>query len=164
MSELKNIVIKPLHGIPNDQNTYHFMQETITILASGEDTNGAFSVVHLVEPPKMGPPLHVHENEDETFYIKKGRFIFFVGDEILEVNENEYVFAPKGIPHRFEAGIDGGEMIVTASPAKFDSFVKELGLQVPKDSGLPDFQGPTPEQMQQLVNVAEKYNYKFILE
>lgn len=48
-------------------------------------------------------------------------------------------FAPKGIPHRFEAGIDGGEMIVTASPAKFDSFVKELGLQVPKDSGLPDF-------------------------
>ncbi|MGG0483980.1 hypothetical protein ABEY65_11345 [Priestia aryabhattai] len=55
-------------------------------------------------------------------------------------------------------------MIVTASPAKFDSFVKELGLQVPKDSGLPDFQGPTPEQMQQLVNVAEKYNYKFILE
>ncbi|MGG0483979.1 hypothetical protein ABEY65_11340 [Priestia aryabhattai] len=83
MSELKNIVIKPLHGIPNDQNTYHFMQETITILASGEDTNGAFSVVHLVEPPKMGPPLHVHENEDETFYIKKGRFIFFVGDESL---------------------------------------------------------------------------------
>ncbi|MEK4718063.1 cupin domain-containing protein [Priestia sp. FSL W8-0524] len=164
MSELKNIVIKPLHGIPNDQNTYHFMQETITILASGEDTNGAFSVVHLVEPPKMGPPLHVHENEDETFYIKKGRFIFFVGDEIFEVNENEYVFAPKGIPHRFEAGIDGGEMIVTASPAKFDSIVKELGLQVPKDSGLPDFQGPTPEQMQQLVNVAEKYNYKFILE
>lgn len=164
MSELKNIVIKPLHGIPNDQNTYHFMQETITILASGEDTNGAFSVVHLVEPPKMGPPLHVHENEDETFYIKKGRFIFFVGDEIFEVNENEYVFAPKGITHRFEAGIDGGEMLVTASPAKFDSFVKELGLQVPKDSGLPDFQGPTPEQMQKLVNVAEKYNYKFILE
>jgi len=43
MSDLKNVMAKPLHAVPNDQNTYHFMQEIITILVSGEDTNGAFS-------------------------------------------------------------------------------------------------------------------------
>lgn len=163
MSDYKNVMAKPLHAVPNDQNTYHFMQEIITILVSGEDTSGAFSVVHIVEPPRMGPPLHIHKNEDETFYVTKGNFTFYVGDDIIEVNEGEYIFAPKGIPHRFEAGAEGGEMVVTATPAKFDRFVKELGKLVSKDSALPNFKGPTPEQMQQLIEVAKKYEYEFIL-
>ncbi len=54
-------------------------------------------------------------------------------------------------------------MVVTATPAKFDSFVKELGKLVSKDSGLPDFKGPNPEQMQQLIEVTKKYEYEFIL-
>ena len=31
-----------------------------TILAAGEDTGGAYALIHAVVPPQGGPPPHLH--------------------------------------------------------------------------------------------------------
>ncbi|YCA42373.1 hypothetical protein M1E11_16315 [Bacillus sp. JZ8] len=41
------------------------------------------------------------------------------------------------------------------------SFIKELGKPVDEDEGLPKAEPPTPEQMKQLVEVAEKFGMNF---
>lgn len=60
-----------------------------TVLTYGNDTVGE------------GPVLHMHPY-DETFIVVAGRARFFVGDDIVEAEAGEIVFAPKGLPHRFE--------------------------------------------------------------
>ena len=54
----------------------------MTVLVSGEQTNGEYAIAHVIEPPKLGPPLHIHKDEDEAFYILKGQFTFFVGTRL----------------------------------------------------------------------------------
>jgi quercetin dioxygenase-like cupin family protein len=151
----------PFHRTPNDTNTYHFLSERVTILASGEDTNGEFSVAHIIEPPRLGPPLHIHENEDETFYILKGQYTFYVGDDIIEAKAGDYVFAPRGIAHRFVSGPEESEFILTASPAGFDQFVKQLGTPVSKDAPLPEVKPPSLEELQHLVNISDKFKITY---
>lgn len=152
---------KAFHRTPNDTNTYHFLSEKVTVLVSGEDTNGDYSVAHIIVPPKLGPPLHIHENADETFYILKGQFTFFVGDDTIEAKAGDYLFAPRGVPHRYVAGLEQSEYIVTVSPAGFDQFVKQLGTLVSEDAPLPEVKPPSLEELQHLVKVSEDFNITY---
>ena len=48
-----------------------------------------------------GPPLHVHPY-DEVFILRQGCARFVVGQQVLEAEAGQIVFAPAGVPHRFE--------------------------------------------------------------
>lgn len=47
------------------------------------------------------PPLHIHRDADETFYVIAGTVSVFVGDERMDAGPGDYVFAPMGVPHAF---------------------------------------------------------------
>ena len=42
---------------------------------------------------------HIHENEDEMFYILKGLLIIRFRDKDVILNEGEFIIIPKGIEH-----------------------------------------------------------------
>jgi quercetin dioxygenase-like cupin family protein len=69
-----------------------------------------------------GPPLHVHEREDETFIVLEGRFEFQIRDERFEVGRGDTVFGPRGVPHTFRALEGGGRMCVAFSPGGFEDY------------------------------------------
>ena len=43
---------------------------------------------------------HIHENEDEMFFVVKGSFRVEFRDKSVELNENEFIVVPKGVEHR----------------------------------------------------------------
>lgn len=43
---------------------------------------------------------HDHKDEDELFYILKGKMIMEFRDKKVEVNEGEIIVVPKGVEHR----------------------------------------------------------------
>ena len=43
---------------------------------------------------------HKHENEDEMFFVVKGKFEMKFRNRIVEINENEFLVVPKGVEHR----------------------------------------------------------------
>jgi mannose-6-phosphate isomerase-like protein (cupin superfamily) len=43
---------------------------------------------------------HHHEQEDELFYVIKGKFRMEFPDRTVEVGENEFIIVPKGMEHR----------------------------------------------------------------
>jgi mannose-6-phosphate isomerase-like protein (cupin superfamily) len=43
---------------------------------------------------------HKHDDEDELFFVIKGRFKMEYRDKTVEVNENEFLIVPKGVEHR----------------------------------------------------------------
>jgi hypothetical protein len=59
--------------LPGFGPVFHALGVQLTVLLSGEQTGGAFTMVEIVTPPGGGPPPHCHTNEDEWFYILEGR-------------------------------------------------------------------------------------------
>ena len=49
-----------------------FFKQTIAMLASASDTNGVLGAVEVAGPRGAVPPLHVHQREDEAFYVVDG--------------------------------------------------------------------------------------------
>ncbi len=126
----------------------------VTIKLRGEDTGGAFSQVIAGANPNDGPPLHVHHNEDEAFYVLEGELEIRIGDELHAATPGTLVYGPKGIPHTFRnVGSTYAEMLVTLIPAGFENFFEEaheLGLA-------------GPPQVDDVVAAGRKYDLDFLL-
>jgi mannose-6-phosphate isomerase-like protein (cupin superfamily) len=43
---------------------------------------------------------HLHKNEDELFYVIKGKFKMHFRNSVVEVCENEFLIVPRGVEHR----------------------------------------------------------------
>ena len=43
---------------------------------------------------------HKHDNEDEMFFVLKGKFNMEYRDKTFEISENEFVIVPKGVEHK----------------------------------------------------------------
>lgn len=108
--------------------------EVVTALGSryrykavGEATNGAYSLVEETLLDDEGPPLHVHEQEEEAFYVLSGRGVFVVGDERRELGPGDFVIVPRGAPHALaRLGPDDLRMLVICSPAGLEQFFVEV--------------------------------------
>ncbi|MGH3076893.1 MAG: cupin domain-containing protein [Gaiellaceae bacterium] len=99
---------------------------TILIRATAETTGGAFCLFEEV-PPIADTPLHVHENEDELFYVLEGEHLVRVGNDEYRVGPGGLVFAPRGIPHSQRRAIPGqGRELVLTAPAGLEGFFREL--------------------------------------
>src|SRR3989337_2035962 len=61
-----------------------------------KDTGGDLSVMTSSNNPKAtGPPLHIHPDFDEVFYITKGEVKFKVDDEIFVLKVGDTIFIPR---------------------------------------------------------------------
>jgi mannose-6-phosphate isomerase-like protein (cupin superfamily) len=97
----------------------------IIVRASGTSTGGAFSIIEEVDP--VDTPLHIHQNEDELWYILEGQHIIQVGDEKLSVGPGDIAFAPRGVPHAQRRVVERtGRFLVVFSPAGCEGFFREL--------------------------------------
>ncbi|QJX79925.1 cupin domain-containing protein [Priestia megaterium] len=161
MTTIKKEFTQPFLGTPNDTNTFHFMDEKVTIPVSGKDTNGKLAILNIKKPAHSGPPAHIHNNETEIFVVLKGTMTFYVGDEVIEAKEGDVVIAPNGIKHTFITGPEGAEFNVIASPAGFDSFVMALGIPVAADAPMPTVEPPTKEQIIGLVNASKPFGISY---
>jgi len=59
--------------------------------------------------------FHKHDNEDEMFFVVKGKLKLEFKDAIEEVNEGEFFVVPKGVVHRPVAEREVHLMMFTAA-------------------------------------------------
>jgi mannose-6-phosphate isomerase-like protein (cupin superfamily) len=52
----------------------------MTVEASADATDGVFSLLEAAEPPEFGPPLHIHHDAAEAFYVLEGEYVMFLDD------------------------------------------------------------------------------------
>ena len=55
---------------------------------------------------------HLHENEDEMFYVLKGTLLMRFRDKDVTVGENEFIVIPKGVEHMPVAQSDVHVMLI----------------------------------------------------
>ena len=55
--------------------------------------------VLAVPPGEPAPPLHVHPNTDEGFFVADGEATFRLGERELVLTSGAFVFVPRGVAH-----------------------------------------------------------------
>jgi quercetin dioxygenase-like cupin family protein len=68
---------------PGEGDARWVLGELDTIKATGAQTGGLFGLKESKAAKGNGPPLHVHEHEDEACYVLEGEVTFFVGDGVI---------------------------------------------------------------------------------
>ena len=101
---------------------------------SGKDTAGTWSMFEAHWSQNGGPPLHVHEVEDEWFYVLEGEYVAQVGEERFRLTRGDSLLAPRKVPHTYAHVGDGeGRLLIGYQPAGAmeDFFLELSGLSGP---------------------------------
>jgi mannose-6-phosphate isomerase-like protein (cupin superfamily) len=115
-----------------------FIADLVEVLEAGE----AFALARMYAPAGNGTPLHVHEHEDEGFYVLDGSLTVWIGDaEPVTLGPGEFALAPRGVPHTNRVGDAPATYLVTSTPGGFVSFVREAGVPAAR-AELPVLDGP----------------------
>jgi mannose-6-phosphate isomerase-like protein (cupin superfamily) len=150
---------RPFLVRPGDGESVWSLGGRFTIKVSEADVAGRFALVEAVAYQSTEPPLHIHHNEDEAWYVLDGKMTLFVGDAVLEASTGSFVLAPKGIPHTFTVDIEPTRVLVFASPAGFERFALELGHPATSDTPPADLAVPGPDV---LGPVAERFGIEVV--
>lgn len=136
--------------------SYSVVGDRYTYLVTGVETNGAFAMFEAYVPPGNGSPPHVHHREDEMFYVIEGEFEFVVDGEAKLLGAGDFLLGQRGVPHNFKnVGKTPGRMLITVTPAGFEGFFAEIGIELGSKDEMPI--PPTAEDIEKLIQAAPKY-------
>ncbi len=104
--------------------------DTYTVLLTGRDTAGRFTLIDMYVPPGGGPPPHRHDFE-ETFSVLEGEIEVTFRGAASVVRAGETVNVPANAPHAFRNKSDQpARMLCTCSPPGQEEFFAAIGDSV----------------------------------
>jgi quercetin dioxygenase-like cupin family protein len=89
-------------------------------------------------PAGAGPPLHLHRDADEAFYVLDGDYAFQCGDVDVEAGPGCFVVLPHGVPHRYRAGPDGGRVLMLFVPGGAEAYFRDVALAMADEATTPE--------------------------
>ena len=140
--------------------SFWVLGDLYTFKVTGNQTNGALTIIEQVIQPQNGPPPHTHRKEDEAFYVLEGRFSFLMGDKQNVFEKGSFVYVPKGTLHTFK-NIDEqqGKLMVIITPAGLEEFFYAIGTPAGDIATPPDFD---PKAMAKILELAEHYQMDIV--
>jgi len=123
MNELAGagFVLRPGEGRTIDLGGFR-----MSVKATHAQTNGAFSLIEAQEPPGFGPPLHIHRDAAEAFYVLEGEYIIFLDGREASCPAGSFIFIPAGVPHGFRVGDVPSRKLNLYTPAAMIGYFDEL--------------------------------------
>ena len=120
-----------IHYVPAGQGPcLRYGGQEMNIKLAAAESGDELTVIEDVIPPNSGPPLHVHEHENESYYVLDGEFEFVCGDQRVSGGPGTFVFAPRGLPHRYKnIGAAPGRVLFAFTPGGIEAFFGELADQ-----------------------------------
>jgi mannose-6-phosphate isomerase-like protein (cupin superfamily) len=112
-SSARPYVLLPARGLGPDAS----------LKASGDSTGGAFTFIDA--NTDGGAPPHIHEREDEAFYVLEGDITVHCGGEHFPAPQGSFVFLPRGVVHDWDVDGERARVLILAVPGGFDKFLAE---------------------------------------
>ena len=146
-------ISNPVYVSSDQGKEWNILGVKITGKILSNQTNGEYSVIVTETPSKGGPPMHIHKNEDELFYVLKGNYIFNCGDKEIKAKQGDFIRLPRGIPHNF-INTDNvtGITMNTITPGGFENFFHEIA-KASKINKLTKYE---------LDSIAKRYEVQFV--
>ena len=132
-------------------------------LAGGQQTNNMFSLMYIEVHKGNEPPAHVHQNEDESYYILEGSIRFWIGDQIIDCKPGDFIHLPKAVPHKFELQSDCVKELMWISPSGLEKWFWDNSVPAPDMKPLPVMtRPPAPEMIAHFVQSLSKYGVEMV--
>lgn len=128
-------VVLPGEGRLLDLGTFEAL-----VIAEGDQTEHAFSLIQTRhEPPGFGPPLHLHRDAAEAFYVLEGSYLMYTDERQDLCPPGTFVYVPRRVPHTFKVvSQEAGRKLNLFSPAAMVGFFEALSHAETNGGATPD--------------------------
>jgi mannose-6-phosphate isomerase-like protein (cupin superfamily) len=150
----------PVVLLPGEGTAIWHLDTLMTFKARTEDTGGRLTAWEQLLPHRSSPPLHVHSDDDEAWFVLDGDLTFRVGDSTWSAGPGSFVWAPRGLPHTFRVDSPTARLLAVAVPGRFDRFVRATGRPAEAPTLPPPPDGPP--DMAALVAAAREHGMEVL--
>ncbi|HTO66870.1 MAG TPA: cupin domain-containing protein [Bradyrhizobium sp.] len=152
---------------PDDPKARHVSVAggTYTILVSGEETGGRYSLIDMLVPPGGGPPPHRHDFE-EMFTILDGEIELTFRGEVHRASAGSTVNIPANAPHAFKNRSDKpARMLCMCTPPGQEEFFMAVGDPVDSRTAPPPrlSAAEQAERIQRAKSLSAKYRTELLV-
>lgn len=109
----------------DDGARLHVTGDTFRVLASADDTGGAFEVFEMTALRDSGPPPHAHP-WSESYSIIEGTVDVRIGNKSFSGSAGSFFQIPAGTFHSHRITSDRARMIVVTSPSGATDFFGDV--------------------------------------
>lgn len=127
--------------------TLNVLGDRYVVKVGATETGGLLTTVEATIQPQSGLPPHIHQREDETFYILEGEFEFLIGDKTVRASPGAFVYSPHGQVHALKnISATQARFLAAYTPAGIEAFYRRL-------NALP----PGPPDLARVIAIAQEY-------
>ena len=119
------LVIGPGEGRSIDLGNF-----TMSVKAAADHTGGAFTLLEAAEPAGFGPPMHIHHDAAEAFYVLAGEYLIYVEDREFICPAGSFIYIPIGLRHGFRVGAMPSRKLNLYSPAAMVGYFDALSAAI----------------------------------
>lgn len=131
----------------------------ITIKASAEQTGERFSLVELLTPGGVATPLHVHREDDETFYVVEGELTFYLGEAgPRRTSAGSLAYVPGGVVHAYRVDSETARYLIVTTPQHERFLRAAFGDPAPSRTLPPE----GPLDMERIMAAAQEYGVEIL--
>ncbi len=114
------------HG---ERKTVALGPNAVTLILSGNDTEGRYSVTEFsaAPPPAPSAPLHIHRKEDEAMYVLEGNFQLSIDKKTIPAPSGSFMLVRRGTLHTIvNLGPGFGRLLIVLTPPGFEGYWEEM--------------------------------------
>jgi len=116
---------------PDEARTMDLGGFGVTVLADEGMTGASFSLIETGETAAgLGPPLHIHRDCAESFYVIAGRYRMHLDGQDFECPAGSFVYIPRGMRHTFRSADAGSRKLNLYTPAGMVGYFDELAVAI----------------------------------
>ena len=105
----------------------------VTVKADEHQTGGVVSVLETEEPPGLGPPMHVHHDCAEAFYVLEGEYVMYLDEREVVCPAGSFIFIPQGARHSFRTGDAPGRKLNFYFPTAMIGYFDDLAAALTQE-------------------------------
>jgi quercetin dioxygenase-like cupin family protein len=111
---------------PGEGHSIDLGNFAMVVKAAAEDTDAGFSLLEATEPPGFGPPMHIHRDAAESFYVLDGEYRIFLDEHEYLCPTGSFIHIPAGVRHGFRVGSVPSRKLNLYIPAAMVGYFVEL--------------------------------------
>lgn len=125
-----SVAAKPFILQPGEGRDIDLGGFLMTVKADSDTTAGGFTLLEAAEPPHFGPPMHIHRDAAEAFYVLEGEYIIFIDEEETRCPAGSFVYIPPGAVHGFRVSDRPSRKLNVYVPQAMVGYFDELAHAV----------------------------------
>jgi quercetin dioxygenase-like cupin family protein len=118
-------VLRPGEGRSIDLGNF-----AMVVKATADDTGDSFSLLEATEPAGFGPPMHIHRDAAEAFYVLAGEYMIFLEEREIPCPTGSFIYIPAGVRHGFRVGGVPSRKLNLYSPAAMVGYFEAMSTAI----------------------------------